>query len=200
MASIVAYTEIRQASITAPSRFVLAEARRIADDLGATVYALLALGPTTPEGLAALAGEVGTAGADRILCCTDEALAGPSSDATHGPLLIAVAERLRPALVLFPEGEAGLALGRPLAERMGAAFLPCSALEVQAAIGLEPAQVLVRCPDDDHLLPRAVSLREIGRPVVATLLNGTAPPALGEPASEMEMLSYPTPTPPPPRG
>ena len=200
MASIVAYTEIRQASITAPSRFVLAEARRIADDLGATVYALLALGPTTPEGLAALAGKVGTAGADRILCCTDEALAGPSSDATHGPLLASVAERLRPALVLFPEGEAGPALGRPLAERMGAAFLPCSALEVQAAIGLEPAQVLVRCPDDDHLLPRAVSLREIGRPVVATLLNGTAPPALGEPASEMEMLSYPTPTPPPPRG
>ena len=200
MASIVAYTEIRQASITAPSRFVLAEARRIADDLGATVYALLALGPTTPEGLAALAGKVGTAGADRILCCTDEALAGPSSDATHGRLLVAVAERLRPALVLFPEGEAGPALGRPLAERMGAAFLPCSALEVQAAIGLEPAQVLVRCPDDDHLLPRAVSLREIGRPVVATLLNGTAPPALGEPASEMEMLSYTTPTPPPPRG
>ena len=200
MASIVAYTEIRQASITAASRFVLAEARRIADDLGATVYALLALGPTTPEGLAALAGKVGTAGADRILCCTDEALAGPSSDATHGRLLVAVAERLRPALVLFPEGEAGPALGRPLAERMGAAFLPCSALEIQAAIGLEPAQVLVRRQEGDHLLPHAVSLREIGRPVVATLLNGTAPPALGEPASEMEMLSYPTPTPPPPRG
>jgi len=200
MASIVAYTEIRQASITAPSRFVLAEARRIADDLGATVYALLALGPTTPEGLAALAGEVGTAGADRILCCTDEALAGPSSDATHGPLLIAVAERLRPALVLFPEGEAGLALGRPLAERMGAAFLPDSSLEVLPATDSEPAEVVVHCSEHDQAHGRSVRLRESERPVIAALTAGTAPPALGDPASDMEMLNSPASTPPPPRG
>jgi electron transfer flavoprotein alpha subunit len=193
MASIVAYMEIRQASITAASRFVLAEARRIADDLGATVYALLALGPTTSEGLAALAGEVGTAGADRILCCADEALACPSSDATHGPLLASVAERLRPALVLFPEGEAGPALGRSLADRMGAAFLPDSSLEILAGNYSEPSQVVVRCPQNDHSGERAVRLREIERPVIAALRAGTAPPALGEPASDMEMLSYPAP-------
>jgi electron transfer flavoprotein alpha subunit len=191
MASIVAYTEIRQASITAPSRFVLAEARRIADDLGATVYALLALGPTTSEGLAALAGAVGTAGADRILCCTDEALAGPSSDATHGPLLVAVAERLRPALALFPEGETGPALGRPLAERIGAAFLPDSSLEILPATDSAPAQVVVRCSEHDQGDRRSVRLRESERPVIAALRAGTAPPALGEPASDMEMLSYP---------
>ncbi|HJX54513.1 MAG TPA: hypothetical protein VJ801_17235 [Polyangia bacterium] len=193
MASIIAYTEIRDAAMTAPSRFALAEARRVADDLGATVYALLALGPTTPDELTALAGQVGTAGADRILCCSDEALAGPPSDATHGPLLASVAERLGPILVLFPEGETGPKLGPPLADRMNAAFLPCSALAIQAATDLEPAQVVVRCQEADRGEERVVRLREIEKPVVATLRAGTAPLALGEPALEMEMLSYLTP-------
>jgi electron transfer flavoprotein alpha subunit len=193
MASIIAYTEVQHAAITAPSRFALAEARRIADDLGATVYALLALGPTAPDELAALAGEVGTAGADRILCCADEALQGPSLDATHGPLLAAVAERLRPTLVLFPEGESGQELGRPLADRMGASFMPYSNLEILAATDLQLAQVVVRCGQADHGQQRVVGLHEIGRPVVVTLCAGTASLALGEPASEMEMLSYPAP-------
>jgi electron transfer flavoprotein alpha subunit len=199
MASIIAYMEIRDAAITAASRFALAEARRVADDLGATVYALLALGPTNPDELATLAGRVGTAGADRILCCSDEALAGPPLDATHGPLLGSVAERLKPVLVLFPEGETGPNLGPPLADRMNAAFLGCSALAIQAATDLEPAQVVVRCLQDDCGEDRVVRLREIEKPVVATLRAGTAPLALGEPASEMEMLPYPVPSVPPPR-
>jgi hypothetical protein len=49
----------------------------------------------------------------------------------------------------------------------------------------------VRCQDGDRGEERVVRLREIEKPVVATLRAGTAPPALGEPASEMEMLSYP---------
>ena len=155
---------------------------------------MLALGPTTPEGLAALAGEIGSAGADRILCCTDSALAGPSLDATHGPLLAAVAERLRPTLVLFPAGEAGPELGRQLALRMSASFLPCSSLDILAANDPEPAQVVVRCGQADHDGERSVRLREVERPVVAILRAGSAPAPLGEPASEMEMLNYPTPT------
>jgi electron transfer flavoprotein alpha subunit len=191
MASIIAYTEIQRAAITAPSRFALAEARRIADDLGATVYALVALGPTAPDELAALAGEVGTAGADRVLCCADEALQGPSLDATHGPLLAAVAERLRPTLVLFPEGESGPELGQPLAERMAATFMPGATLEILTATDLQLAQVVVRSGQVDRGQERVVGLHEIGRPVVVTLCAGTALLALGEPASEMEMLSYP---------
>ena len=200
MASIIAYTEIEHAAITAPSRFALAEARRIADDLGATVYALLALGPTAPDELAALAGEVGTAGADRVLCCADEAVHGPSLDATHGPLLAAVAERLRPTLVLFPEGESGPKLGQPLAERMGATFMPSATLEILTATDLQLAQVVVHSGQVDRGQERVVGLHEIGRPVVVTLCAGTASLALGEPASEMEMLSYPTSSPPPLRG
>ena len=195
MASIVAYTEVRHQAMTASSRFALAEARRVADELGATVYALLALGPTTPEGLSALAGAVGTAGADRVLCCADSALEGPALDASHGPLLAAVAERLKPTLVLFPAGEAGPELGRQLALRMGASHLPGSSLDVVRASESEPAQVVVRCGGTDPDGERGVNLRDVERPVVATLKPGTAPAsaALGEPASEMEMLNYPMP-------
>jgi electron transfer flavoprotein alpha subunit len=194
MASIVAYTEVRHQAMTASSRFALAEARRVADELGATVYALLALAPAAAEELSALAGEVGSAGADRILCCADSALAGPSLDATHGPLLAAVAERLRPTLVLFPAGEAGPELGRQLALRMTASYLPGSSLDILAAKDAELAQVVVRCEQADHDSPRAVNLREAERPVVATLRAGNAPAQLGEPASEMEMLIYPPPS------
>jgi hypothetical protein len=77
---------------------------------------------------------------------------------------------------------------------MGAVFLPCSSLDILAASDLEPAQVVVRCLKHDQGDERIVRLREIEPPVVVILKAGSAPPALGEPASEMEMLSYPGPS------
>jgi electron transfer flavoprotein alpha subunit len=106
-------------------------------------------------------------------------------------LLASVAERLKPTLVLFPEGESGPALGPALAERMGATFMPCSTLEILAATDLQLAQVVVRCGQADRGQERVVGLHEIGRPVVVTLCAGETSRALGEPAAEMEMLSYP---------
>jgi hypothetical protein len=194
MASIVAYIEVRQAALTAPARFALAEARRVADTLGATVYALLAIGPATPEELEELAGRVGKAGADRILCCADKALAGPSLHATHGTLLATVAEHLRPFVVLFPAGGTGSELGRPLAVHMGAAFMPCASLEILPANDLQPGQLQVRCWRAACDGQRVVNLHDFDRPVVASLSAGMAPPALGEPASEMEELIYPEPS------
>jgi electron transfer flavoprotein alpha subunit len=199
MASIVAYIEVRQAALTAPARFALAEARRVADTLGATVYALLAIGPATPEELEELAGRVGKAGADRILCCADEALAGPSLAATHGTLLATVAEHLRPFVVLFPAGETGSELGRPLAVHMGAAFMPCASLEILPANDLQPGQLQIRCWRAACDGQRVVNLHDFDRPVVASLSAGMAPPVLGEPALEMEELIYPEPSRPLPR-
>ena len=45
MANIVVFVEVRRGAPTAASRFAVAEARRVATELGATVYGLLALGP-----------------------------------------------------------------------------------------------------------------------------------------------------------
>lgn len=199
MASIVAYIETREETPTAASRFVLAEARRLADAVGATIYALLTVGPTKPEGLESLAAKVGVAGADRVLCCSDEALAGPPLDATHGLLLAKLAERLRPNLILFPAGEAGHELGRPLAVRLAAAFLPFSSIRLAPATESSPAAPLVCCWKPDFSGKHVVNLRKVTHQVIATLMAGEAPPVLGEPAMDIELLSYPPPTRPGPR-
>jgi hypothetical protein len=199
MASIVAYIETREGTPTTASRFVLAEARRLADAVGATVYALLTIGPTKPEGLEAVAGKVGVAGADRVLCCADEALAGPPLDATHGAVLAKVAERLRPNLVLFPAGEVGQELGRPLAVRLAAAFLPFASIRLVPATESSPAAPLICCWKADFSGKHLVNLRKITHQVIATLMAGEAPSVLGEPAMDIELLTYPAPTRPQPR-
>jgi hypothetical protein len=160
----------------------------VATELGATVYGLLALGPVGEEAIAALGRAVGEAGADRILCCADAALEGALLDATVGPLLAVIAERLRPVVTLFPAGAIGPALGPPLSVRAGAVYHPRASLELlrdQSGVRLG----LRRFRASDGAV-RAISLGEHSRPVVATLPAGSDPGPLGLPASEVEMLAY----------
>jgi hypothetical protein len=194
MASIVAYIELREGVATRPSRFALAEARRVADAAGATVYALLTLGPRSQTEIDQLASELSAAGADRILCSSDDALAGPPLDATCGPLLARVAEHLRPVLFLFPAGGVGIELGPPLAVRIGAAYLANANLEVIAdEHAAEPASLRVvltrwRAARDGQ---RRIDVGDLERPVVASLPCDVPPPDLGEPYAEVEMLPCP---------
>lgn len=200
VANVVVYVEVRGGAATAPSRFAIGEARRIADRLGATVYALLALGAEEAEQAEPLGRSLGEAGADRVLCCADSALGGAALDASHGPLLAAVAERLRPVLVLFPAGGLCASLGAPLAARTGAAYQPNAALRIvagsaAAAEGEGPMTAGERLlahrwrPGCDGL--RTLDLQDCERPLVAGLAAGAANRPLGDPAAEVEMLSYP---------
>jgi len=194
MASIVAYIELREGAITNPSRFVVAEARRIADSAGATVFALLMVGPLAQMEMDKLASEISAAGADRILCSSADTLDGPALDVTHGALLAQVAEHLRPLLFLFPAGGAGVHLGPPLSVRIGAAFMANASLEVHAEDRTpEPASqrvLLSRCraARDGQ---RRIDVGDLERPVVASLASGTFPPPAGEPYAEVEMVPCP---------
>jgi electron transfer flavoprotein alpha subunit len=188
MASIVVYIDAHNDIVSASARFALREARRVADGLGATVYALLALPPTSGERLDGLAVQIGEAGADRVLCCADQVLAGPVLDASHGPLVASVADRLRPNLFLFPTGDAAIQLAPSLAIRTGAAFLRCASVEID---GGSPSRLILRCWRGAHDRQRAVDVRELERPVVATLAAGVEDQQRGEPAAEMEMLACP---------
>jgi hypothetical protein len=196
MASILAYIELREGSVTRPSRYAIAEARRVADCAGATVYALLALGELPQTRIDQLAAEVSAAGADRILCVSDSSLSGPALDATHGPLLTQVAERLRPVLFLFPAGGVGTELGPALAVRIGAAYVANTSIELVVEIrdGVPPApKVLLtrwRAARDGQ---RQIDLGDFERPVVASLPCGVLPDALGEPYAEVEMIPSPEP-------
>jgi hypothetical protein len=145
--------------------------------------------------LAALTEDVATFGADRILVCADPTLGEPPLDATHGPLLSSLADRLRPVLVLFPAGSQGPELAPPLAVHLGASYHPRAALEV---VGLEAGSTSTVVP---HLLlhrrTRGSELRVIdlgtshrARPVVATLGAGPVePPRRGGPNAELQVVS-----------
>ncbi|HEX7500912.1 MAG TPA: hypothetical protein VF524_11505 [Polyangia bacterium] len=194
MASIVAYIELREGAITRPSRFVVAEARRIADSAGATVFALLTVGPLAQIQMDRLASEISAAGADRILCSSSDALGEPALDATHGALLAQVAEHLRPVLFLFPAGGTGVQLGPPLAVRIGAAYMANASIAVSAE-GREPA------PDSQRVILskwraardglRKIDVGDLERPVVASLISGSFPPPAGQPYAEVEMVPCP---------
>jgi hypothetical protein len=194
MASILAYIELREGTVTRPSRYSLAEARRVADSAGATVYALLAVEDLPQTRIDELASVISTAGADRILCSSDSSLAGPALDATHGALLAQVAELLRPVLILFPAGGVGSELGPPLAVRIGAAYVANANIElVREDRGApSPAQRILltrwRAARDGQ---RQIDLGDFERPVVASLPCGISAEALGEPYVEVEMIPSP---------
>jgi electron transfer flavoprotein alpha subunit len=189
LANIIVFVEVREGAATGSSRYAVSEARRVASALGATVYAVLATGPATDREIEAHARTIGQAGADRILCCADAALGGALLDATVGPFLAALAERLRPVLTLFPAGVVGPALGPPLALRLGGLYHPRACLEI-AREG-ETARLSARRfrASDGGVRVLEVAARH-SRPVVATLPAGPDPGARGAPAAEVEMLAY----------
>jgi electron transfer flavoprotein alpha subunit len=194
MASIVAYIELREGAITSPSLFVVAEARRIADSAGATVFALLTVGPLAQVEMDRLASEISAAGADRVLCSSADTLNGPALDVTHGGLVAQVAAHLRPLLGLFPAGGTGAELGPPLAVRMGAAYMANASVDIcEEDRGPDTASQRVllsrwRAARDGQ---RKIDVGDLERPVVASLVSGPFPPPAGEPYAEVEMVPCP---------
>jgi len=194
MASIVAYIELREGAITSPSRFMVAEARRVADSAGATVFGLLMVGPLAQVEMDKLASEVSAAGADRILCSSADTLGDPALDVTHGTLLTQVAEHLRPLLFLFPAGGVGAQLGPPLAMRIGAAYMANASVSVFAEDRTPepPSQrVLMSRWRAARDCQRRIDVGDLERPVVASLASGPWPLPTGEPYAEVEMVPCP---------
>jgi electron transfer flavoprotein alpha subunit len=114
MATILAVAESRAGELRPVSREVVATARRLADELGAEVEALLLGAP----GVAAGAGALAEAGADRILVAEDEAFGLYAPDAA----VRAVQERREAAecaVVLFAATAQGKDLSARCAARLG---------------------------------------------------------------------------------
>ena len=72
VANVLVCVELRDAQVTSPSLFALGEARRVAETIGATVYALV-VAPRTRRWSTGCRSRWGPAGADKILLVEDPA-------------------------------------------------------------------------------------------------------------------------------
>jgi electron transfer flavoprotein alpha subunit len=195
LANIVVFVELRDGQPTAPALFALGEARRAANALGATVYALVVAGALAPEAIDELPGPLGASGADKVLLCVGPALAGPPIDPVYAGLLDQVVKTLRPRLFLWPAGSVGLQLAPPLALRAGAAFFPRASIELgEGAAKDAPAALALRRLSADLDGVWTLTLTGSNANAVATLSAGRAqaPSAGGE--TELQLLSPPVPS------
>jgi hypothetical protein len=176
--------------------FALSEARRVAREAGVTVFAVVLAAPRPEEEVQRLAARLGVAGADKVLLCERAGLDAPPLDATHGPALHLVAERVPPLVVLFPAGGAGLQLGAPLAARLGAAFAASADLEVSespVALPDSVGRLCLRRWRRDLSTYRRLDPVELERPVIAVLGAHGAPREEGGPDVDVQVIDGPAP-------
>jgi electron transfer flavoprotein alpha subunit len=195
MPNLLVPIDLREGVPTAPSLFALSEARRVARQAGVTVFAVVLTAPRPEAEVHEIAARLGVAGADKVLLCERTGLDAPALDATHGPLLQHVAERVPPLIVLFPAGGAGLQLGAPLAARLGAAFAAVADLEVSGSPTPLPdsvGRVYLRRWHRDSSAYRRLDPVELERPVIAVLSAQGEPRAEGTPNVEVQALEGPT--------
>jgi hypothetical protein len=195
MPNLLVPIDLREGAPTPPSLFALSEARRVARQAGATVFAVLLMAPRSDAEVHEIAARLGVAGAGKVLLCEREGLDAPALDATHGPLLQHLAERVPPLVVLFPAGAAGLQLGAPLAARLGAAFAAVADLEVSGSPTPLPdsvGRVYLRRWQRDSSAYRRLDPVELERPVVAVLGAQGEPRDEGTPHVEVQALGGPT--------
>ena len=181
---------------TDPSLFALSEARRVARGAGVTVFAVVLADPRPEEETHVIAARLGVAGADKVLLCERPGFDAPALDATHGPALQLLAERVPPLVVLFPAGGAGLQLGAPLAARLGAAFASAADLEVSESPLPLPDSVgrlCLRRWRRDLSAYRRLDPVELERPIVAVLGAHGAPRQDGTPDVEVQVIDGPAP-------
>ncbi len=156
------------------------------------------MGVLPADGLDALVGGLGRGGADTVLLCQSPTLAGPPLDATHGAAIAAAAERIPPALFLFPAGDVGPELGPRLAARLGAAYAPAADIRLAPSArdgGGGPSRRLTlrrwRAARDAY---RTLDPAELERPVIVTLAARPAPEESGSDDVEIQMIACPEPS------
>ncbi len=193
MANLAVYIETgdggkpTQASIRA-----LAQARRVSEALGASVYALV---PSATEAadVEGLSVRLGACGADRVLICSP-GLPGavPLYDAA-GPLLEALVKMLRPRLFVFPIGDAAVQLAPMLAARVLAEFLPNACVDTAATQPPdgEASALWLRRLHADGRWQQSLDVLAADRMVVCSLVGDLSQQAPGGSDVEVDTFSSP---------
>jgi electron transfer flavoprotein alpha subunit len=117
MATIVTFAEVRDGKVRRPSLEAVSEARRLGGPLGATVQSVL-----IGSGVAGLAAEVASYGADRVHVYDDAELASYATEAWSRALAQVIAQE-KPSVVLVPFTAMGKDLAPRVAARVGAGLV-----------------------------------------------------------------------------
>lgn len=182
MANVLCVIEVLHNRPLPVSLEVLGQARRVASELGATLYAVVALPKAPRWGEDDLVSQLAAHGADKVVIATDDALDGWEELcwASHGASLAAVCELLSPSLLLFGRTPAARAVAARSAARLGAAFLADAWIEVRdGRLALfEGSGAEARGLDG-----------ELEFAVVATVPPGRYAPASGDDEAEVEVVA-----------
>jgi electron transfer flavoprotein alpha subunit len=117
MATIVTFAEVRDGKVRRPSLEAVSEARRLAQPLGASVQSVL-----IGQGVAPLAAEVASYGADRVHVFDDAELAAYATESFARALAQVIASE-KPTVVLVPATAMGKDLAPRVAARVGAGLV-----------------------------------------------------------------------------
>src|SRR5712692_7571149 len=126
MANILVMVELWRDEALPVCLEVLGQARRVATELGATLYAIVPAGQAPRYGDHDLISVLATHGADKVVLVIDGALLSATDTPrwdTHGPALAAATEMMPPALLLFGATAGSHELAARAAARLGAAYL-----------------------------------------------------------------------------
>jgi electron transfer flavoprotein alpha subunit len=125
VANVLCVVELLQGRALPVSLEVLGQARRLSTELGATLYAVVALPRAPSWSDDDLVSTLAAHGADKVVIATDETLGGGEELrwGTHGAALAAVCDLLSPSLLLFGATPTAREVAARAAARIGAAFL-----------------------------------------------------------------------------
>ncbi|MDB4965063.1 MAG: hypothetical protein JWN44_752 [Myxococcales bacterium] len=125
MANVLCVIELLAGQALPVSLEVLGQARRVSTELGATLYAVVALPRAPSYSDDDLVATLAAHGADKVVIATDETIDGGEELrwGTHGAALAAVCDLLSPSLLLFGGTPTAREVAARAAARIGAAFL-----------------------------------------------------------------------------
>jgi electron transfer flavoprotein alpha subunit len=165
VANVLVFMDRQAGHLSERSKRVLGEGRRIACQLGATLYGV---GAETDEDNEAWIAEAGLGGADKVVLLSGMAGAGPTGSRDLALALSELCLTLKPNLVLMGESVNARAVGGALAARMGALFVADATTESH-----EDGTLTLRERGGTRIRQREIAASEVALPVVATLSAAT---------------------------
>ena len=185
MANVLCVVELLHGKALPVSLEVLGQARRLSTELGATLYAVVALPRAPSWSDDDLVATLAAHGADKVVVATDETFEqnGGGEElrwGTHGAALAAVCDLLSPSLLLFGATPTAREVAARAAARIGAAYLHEAFVEAKDG----ELQLFEGAGSDARTLEG-----ELEFAVVATVPAGRYAPAVGDDEAEVEVVA-----------